>query len=130
MNLAFYGTLRDPEILARAAQEDLTRCYYDTKSVTGWACYYIEGALYPLLLATENQSTPFSLYRDCPESAWHSLQVYEGDEYAWIELEIEGELYRVFVAAPDAKTEYVPWELDVFQQRHKADYMNNLDLWS
>lgn len=127
MNLAFYGTLRDPEILARVSGLDLGACYQGTKSVSGWACYHIEGTPYPLLLAARDHSTAFSLYQNCPEAAWQRLVDYEGDEYSWVEIEIDGAHYRVFVAVDGTKTAYVPWDLEAFQAGHKAEYMRSLN---
>jgi hypothetical protein len=126
MNLAFYGTLRDPDVLRLAARQDLSRCYRGTKSVAGWACYFIAGEAYPMIIARAGASTLFSLYQNCPESAWEHLLDYEGDDYEWSHLPIRGDDYRVFMPRASLQTDFQTWNLERFQTLHKAAYLGTL----
>ncbi len=127
MNLAFYGTLRDPDILGLVTGEDLLPHYVGSQSVPGWACFRIEGAAYPLLRSDPNASTIFHLYHDCSKAAWRRLLAYEGREYGWTEIEIARQNYRVFMADPSLQASDEPWDLGIFQNRDKEQYQRGLD---
>ena len=127
MNLAFYGTLKDPDILALVTGDDLLSHYAGSISVQGWACPRIEGAAYPLLRSDSTASTAFHLYHDCSELSWRRLLDYEGSEYVWTEIEIAGQIYRVFMADPLLTASDEPWDLQTFQSRDKELYQKEIE---
>ena len=129
MNLAFYGTLRDPDILALVTGEDLLSQYRGSLSVQGWACLRIEGEAYPLLRSDPTAITIFHLYHDCSEVSWRRLVNYEGSEYDWIEMEIAGQDYRVFMADPLLPASDEFWDLQTFQTRDKEIYQKEIDAY-
>lgn len=127
MNLAFYGTLRDPDILEAIVGKDLESSFYKSISVKGWACLRIEGVAYPLLRSDPAASTIFHLYHECSEVSWRRLLAYEDSEYGWVEMDIEGRTYRVFMADPLLLASDEVWDLKIFQDRDKAIYQLELD---
>lgn len=126
MNLAFYGTLRDPDILRLVTGDDLLPCYSRSIAVQGWACLRIAGAAYPLLRSDPTASTVFHLYHDCSEVSWRRLLEYEGSEYSWIELAIGERSYRVFMADPCVAASEEIWDLESFQMRDKELYQKEM----
>lgn len=127
MNLAFYGTLRDPDILAIVTGEDLVSHYVASLSVQGWACLKIKDEAYPLLRSDPRSSTIFHLYHDCSEVSWRRLVAYEGREYGWTEIAIAGHNYRVFMADPSLASSDEPWDLSTFQVRDKELYQIEIE---
>jgi hypothetical protein len=127
MNLAFYGTLRDPDILNAIVGKDLESSFHKSISVKGWVCLRIEGVPYPLLRSNPTASTVFHLYHDCSEVSWRRLVAYEGSDYDWVDLTIEDSTYRVFMADPLLSASDEIWDLKIFQDRDKAIYQLELD---
>ncbi len=80
MNLAFYGTLRDPDVLhlIRAGKPDSG--FFCSRTVKGWICLRIDGEAYPLLRSDPSATAIFHLYHDCSEVSWRRLIEYEGPE--------------------------------------------------
>ena len=127
MNLAFYGTLRDPDILRFVIGDELESHFYKIITVQGWACLRIEGEAYPLLRSDPTAATIFHLYHDCSEVSWRRLVAYEGHEYTFREMDIEGRPYRVFMAEPKVSASLEIWSLDTFQSQDKFSYQNELE---
>lgn len=127
MNIAFYGTLRDPEVLYHVLGSPTLDPYF-VKSVTvpGWACLRIEGEAYPLLRSDPKAFTTFDLYHDCPEDTWRRLVDYEGDEYFPSQVTIEGRSYQLFLAHSHVRPSSEIWTLETFQLRDKTRYLRKL----
>ncbi len=126
MNIAFYGTLRDRDILTLIAGHDIHDKFYGTAAVKGWASMRIQGASYPLLRSDPHSTTIFHLYHDCSEVSWRRLVEYEGEEYGFATMEIAGHSYRVFMAGPDCAASDEAWTLESFQQNLKRRYLSEL----
>lgn len=126
MNLAFYGTLRDPDIL-RSIVPELEGAAFQSITVQGWACLRIEGEAYPLLRSDPSAATIFHLYHDCSEVSWRRLVDYEGSEYFWTAVAIEGQCYRIFMAEPMVKASPELWDLETFQRHYKVSYQKQLE---
>lgn len=126
MNLAFYGTLRDPEVLRHVTGRDLDSHFAGTIELSGYECLRIEGEAYPLLRTADQGSTLFDLYHEIPEDSFQRLVAYEGDEYEVEELMISGQCYLVFIARAFVPSSRERWDLSTFQRLYKVDYMRNL----
>ena len=126
MNLAFYGTLRDPEILTLIAGEAIRQRFHTVRSVKGWQCLHIEGEAYPLLRREATAHTEFSLYHNCTLEEWQCLAAYEGEEYSWTHIVIDGLEYRVFVAKEHIQASDDSWTLQAFQAHLKQSYLTEL----
>ncbi|MBC7661068.1 MAG: hypothetical protein H7249_15325 [Chitinophagaceae bacterium] len=130
MNLAFYGTLRDPDILQRVTKGELESRLFKIITVKGWACLRIEGEAYPLLRSDASACTAFHLYHECSEVSWRRLLAYEGDEYTFTVLTFEGTDYHVFMAEPTVNTSGEHWDFDAFQRLDKVRYLAELSDYS
>ncbi|RZA22076.1 MAG: hypothetical protein EOP10_15895 [Proteobacteria bacterium] len=126
MNLAFYGTLRDRDILHHVVGESLEPYFVETRAVKGWACLRIVDQAYPLLRSDAAAVTTFDLYHETPEDCWRRLVDYEGDEYFPGELSIDGISYTVFLPENDLQPSPEEWSLETFQRRDKTQYLKDL----
>ncbi|MES2746256.1 MAG: hypothetical protein V4655_12570 [Bdellovibrionota bacterium] len=126
MNLAFYGTLRDRDILQHVMGGALHPYFVETRLVKGWVCLRIVDQAYPLLRSDEAAVTTFDLYHDCPDECWQRLVHYEGDEYFLGELSLDGISYNVFLPNSDLQPSTEEWSLETFQRRDKTQYLKDL----
>ncbi len=126
MNLAFYGTLRDPDILALVLGKDLISAHPKVVRIPGYRCERIAGEAYPLLRTDLGESTEFDLYHDVSVEVWRKLQEYEGEEYDHGTLDVGGKSYRVFLAKDSVMGSGEDWDLMQFQNRDKAKYIKEL----
>lgn len=126
MNLAFYGTLRDPDVLKLVMGGTSLNSQATTVAVKGWACLRIEGEAYPLLRSDPDATTTFDLYHDISQESWRRLVDYEGDEYFPGLIEINERSYHVFLAESFVNPSPETWTLELFQTRDKILYLRGL----
>jgi hypothetical protein len=126
-SLAFYGTLRDPDILQWVAGPSILEAYQGTAWLQDWAAYFIEGERFPVALPVRGSRLEVSLYREVNEDCWQRLRAYEGLDYTWGEWLIEHRAYRYFVGKPTLPLSRKLWTLEEFQQQHKAAYLQEME---
>ncbi len=126
MNLAFYGTLRDPDVLASVLGFPLTVQKASEHTLQGFHCERIDGEAYPLLRTDPHRSTVFDLYHDVSEDIWRKLVEYESEDYSYVTLDICNKSYRVFIAKDYIQSTGETWTLEDFQNRYKTSFLKEL----
>lgn len=129
-NWAFYGTLRDLDILEAVVGHDMRAMKSRYFLLHGWAAYHVEGELYPGIRSEAHASLPLTLYQNLAPSIVRRLCAYEGDEYEQDIVLIEGKSFHWFIQKTDTLLSRKIWELEAFQLYEKANYMRSLGMGS
>lgn len=126
MDLAFYGTLRDTDVLHHVVGDALSPFFKETITAQGWLCLRIEGGAYPLLRSEPHAFTTFDLYHDISEESWRRLAEYEGDEYFPASIPLNERFYTVFLPHEALRASTEEWNLSNFQSCYKSQYLKEL----
>ncbi len=88
MNLFAYGTLMDRQILAA-----VSGCRPEARPATllDYCRYAVRGQAYPALVPSRGQSVSGIWYAGLPRHAWHALDLFEGEMYERIAVEVKSE---------------------------------------
>ncbi len=86
MNLFTYGTLMDPTIWSRVAQQE---CASRRAMLLGYEARRLRGVTFPGLVECAGRSAPGLLYYDVSDAALQQLDEYEDDFYERIEVTVE-----------------------------------------
>lgn len=85
MNLFTYGTLMDPAVWSRVAQEE---CESRSAMLNGYDVRKLRGVTFPGLVECEGCSAPGLLYLNVSAAAMQRLDEYEDDFYERIEVTV------------------------------------------
>ena len=85
MNLFTYGTLMDPAVWARVAQEP---CASQPAVLHGYEARRLRGETFPGLIKCKGTSTPGLLYESVSAAALARLDDYEGDIYTRVRVTV------------------------------------------
>jgi gamma-glutamylcyclotransferase (GGCT)/AIG2-like uncharacterized protein YtfP len=86
VHLFAYGTLMDPAIWSRVAQEE---CEHRPAVLHGYEARRLRGVTFPGLVECEGRSAPGLLYYNVSDTALRRLDEYEDDFYLRIEVTVE-----------------------------------------
>ena len=105
MNLFTYGTLMDPAVWARVAQEE---CPTERVVLHGYEARRLHGVTFPGLIEAPGCATPGLLYRGVSTAALARLDAYEDDFYVRVPLillaESGPETAEVYLILPEHRS--------------------------
>lgn len=126
--LFFYGTLRDPDILAAALGRFPAPIDLIPATAPNHATVYFPGEVYPALVARPGTDAPGLLLFNATDNDRAALDAYEGDEYHRARLvvttataAIEAEVYFPVEAIPDTA---IQWTLEQWSILHKPEVLD------
>ena len=126
MNCIFYGTLRDEDIQRKVLGQTMDRSRSQLIELQDKQLYYVEGALYPAIVAAHGHRCQAEVYFDLTRSQIQQLCDYEEDEYTLEKWEIDAYCAYIFVPASDTRIGGKIWTLSYFQKYLKRDYLQTL----
>ena len=127
MRYFFYGTLLDPDVRAHILGSWINRRPLRQAWLPGYRRVYIRGRHYPVVIPSAGNSVDGLLAEGLDRNAVRCLAEFESDEYVDAERTVlvdDGRAVRarVFVASPLARPTDTPWDVAVWQRRHKREF--------
>ncbi|SME98096.1 gamma-glutamylcyclotransferase family protein [Pseudobacteriovorax antillogorgiicola] len=128
-NYAFYGTLRDSEVLSLVAGSTILTKFHETFDLSDFGAFFVKGQAYPALRACRGKVAKLSLFRNLSPKEESAIIYFEGDEYHRIAKTIQDCSYQIFMAHESVLIDREEWTLQQFQSLHKASYLENIPVW-
>ena len=127
MRYFFYGTLLDPDVRAHILGSWINRRPLRRARLPGYRRVYIRDRHYPVVVPSAGNSVDGLLAEGLDRNAVRCLAEFESDEYLDAERTVlvdDGRAVRarVFVASPLARPTDTPWNVAVWQRRHKREF--------
>ena len=130
MNLPLfvYGSMRDGDVRALVLGRAPPAVRTEPAWMPGAAVALVPGESYPYLVSAEGARAPGDLGHGLDERSLDRILFFEGDEYAFVECEVEhagGERVAAMhfggVAIPEGPV--VPWSLEQWRSREKPRFL-------
>ena len=130
MNLPLfvYGSMRDGDVRALVLGRAPPAVRTEPAWMPGAAVALVPGESYPYLVSAEGARAPGDLVHGLDERSLDRILFFEGDEYAFVECEVEhagGERVAAMhfggVAIPEGPV--VPWSLEQWRSREKSRFL-------
>ncbi|NRA68821.1 MAG: gamma-glutamylcyclotransferase [Pseudobacteriovorax sp.] len=128
-DMLFYGSLRDPDILAWVAGSAILDRHHKQVKMPHWQAFYVQDELYPILLPMKNEAVTVDLFTCVPQDCWERIYAYEGDDYEIRSWQWEGSDFRFFAPKASLQSTSMIWKLEVFQEHHKTNYLEAMKKW-
>ncbi|SEQ26585.1 Gamma-glutamyl cyclotransferase, AIG2-like [Devosia sp. YR412] len=120
----FYGTLRDPDILAAALGRTIPADDLVAAVAHGYAAVYFPGRVYPALVPRPGATAPGLLLHHATTEDRAALDAYEGNEYrrAALRVHVEGTgvTADAYLPVMTIAADSPPWSLEQWTRLHKA----------
>ena len=129
MNLLFYGSLRDHDILTWVTGPEILDHFWKTTEMPDWQAYYVEGAGFPVLLPEPNALVKVDLYQSLTEEQMARLNAYEGDDYRLEYWDTPDGRFYFYRGQNTLRASRQIWHLEGFQSHHKALFLKQLVAW-
>ena len=125
-----YGTLLIPAVM-KAVTGQLFE--HQPASLPGYARYIIKGQVFPGIIAAQDKSVDGMIYNAIDEMILQRLDAFESDVYerkkVLVTLE-NNQQVPAYTYVISRQHEYLltdkSWDLEVFNRKHLADYLNRI----
>ena len=129
MHLFVYGTLMIPEVMRRVTGQS-----FQAKEgiLRGYARFLVRDETYPGLMPFPDVETEGVVYYDLDEDAVRLLDLFEGDMYERVEVNVEAEDHswveaETYIVRPRQRKRLTAksWDEDEFRTRHLAAFLRD-----
>lgn len=130
MRFFFYGTLMDEDV-RRAVLGVRALAPTEHATLEGWRRIKMASVSYPMIVRARNHSVDGVLMHGIDGRAREMLQIYEGDEYRMLGVEVRAGDFmisaKMFAPRPGLTIRgRGPWDLETWQRRHKRRFLGAL----
>jgi Gamma-glutamyl cyclotransferase, AIG2-like len=127
MRFFFYGTLMDEDV-RRAVLGVRALAPTERATLEGWRRIKMAGVSYPMIVRARNHRVDGVLMHGVDGRAREMLQLYEGDEYTILGVEVQtGDSTvsaKIFAPRPGLTMRgRGPWDFDTWRRRHKRRFL-------
>jgi hypothetical protein len=131
MDFFFYGTLMDPEVLARVLGRPIVSLRRELATLDGYRRVYRQNATYPILIAAPGRRVDGLIVRGLTAADRKRLMAFEGNSYRLVALTVEGRRSGLidawtFLPIPEIVASTEPWTLASWRLRHKRTYLRQI----
>lgn len=121
--LFFYGTLRDPDILAAVLGRTIPADDLITAVAHSYVAVYVPGRVYPALVSRPGATARGLLLQHATAKDRAALDAYEGDEYGRVVLKVDRDgtdiLANAYLPLLTIPADSPPWSLEHWIEHHK-----------
>ena len=123
MNFAFYGSLRDPDVLYKVAGPGAVAKHVEDIRLKGFKTVYVKGYSFPVVVQDLAAYATFSLYKNLDPYEAQMIRAFEDDGYVETTLTHSNQTYTYFAEGEATTPSFQEWSLEEFQSLHKEAFL-------